>query len=97
MTDLTVRNNDFTSCSFTKQNYVIRINPMHLTDIKSLYHHNIKIYDNTFRKDTKKLIFMRAAENIEIYGNVTDGGKGTDGIKDEAFVFEKCENVNLKL
>ena len=97
VTDLTVRNNDFTNCSYTKQNYVIRINPVHLTDIKSPYHHNIKIYDNTFRKDTKKLLFMRASENIEIYGNVTDRGEGLDGTINEAFVFEECENVNIKL
>jgi len=96
VTDLTVRNNDFTNCSYTKQNYVIRINPVHLTEIKSPYHRNIKIYGNTFRKDTKKLVFMRASEDVEIYDNVTDSGEKLDTANNEAFVFEGCENVKLK-
>ena len=96
VTDLTVCNNDFINCSYTKQNYVIRINPVNLTEIKSPYHHNIKIYGNTFRNDTKKLVYMRASENVELFDNVTDDGeKLCDG--NEAFVFDGCENVKVTL
>lgn len=97
VTDLTVRNNDFTNCSYNKQNYVIRINPLNLTKVETPYHRNIKIYGNTFSKDTQKIVLMRAAENAEIYSNYSSDGELLDNSYSNSFVFEDCRNIDLKL
>ena len=97
VTDLTVRNNDFVGCSYNNKTYVIWINPANLTEVSTPYHRNIKIYGNTFGWDTQKMVYLRAAEDVELYDNVFDNGKAPDETHKKAFVFEKCKNVDVQL
>ena len=93
VTDLTIRNNDFTKCSYMNKGYVININPVSLSETKTPYHENISIYDNDFNDSANKLIYMRSAEDVEIYSN--NISKET-AINDNLFVFEDCKNVTVK-
>ena len=70
---------------------------MNLTKVETPYHRNIKIYGNTFSKDTQKIVLMRAAENVEIYSNYSSDGELLDNSYSDSFVFEDCRNIDLKL